>query len=116
MLAFRFARLPENGAAEPRYTLVARIEPPGPASGRPDDKLSEIRDSAINSAMPLPGFAGAQPGLQLLPRICRNFVAAPRDVAVEPHQDQAALIERGCLLAPWQAPPGRRPRSTPAFS
>src|SRR5258708_3879330 len=31
---------------------VARIEPPGPALGRPDDKLSEIRDHPLPTATP----------------------------------------------------------------
>ena len=29
---------------------VARIEPPGPAFGRPDDKLREIRERPVNTA------------------------------------------------------------------
>ncbi len=48
--------------------VVARMEPPGPTSGRPDDKLREIRGCCSNRATPFPGFASAQPGLQFLLR------------------------------------------------
>src|ERR1700731_2506826 len=38
----------------PLLSNVARIEPPGPAFGRPDDKLREIRGPTIHRAIPLP--------------------------------------------------------------
>jgi hypothetical protein len=55
---------------------VARIEPPGPAFGRPDDKLSEIRDSRAKTqrrprvSLPLnPGYSAAfaERGAQSIP-------------------------------------------------
>src|SRR6267154_430938 len=52
---------------------VARIEPPGPTSVRPDDKLSEIRDHPLPTATPPrvsltlnPGY-GAPAWLQIAP-------------------------------------------------
>ncbi len=39
--------------------IVARIEPPGPASGRPNDKLREMR------GRPFPDVASLHPGYSL---------------------------------------------------
>jgi hypothetical protein len=64
--------------------LVARVEPPGPASGRPDDKLRETREHPFNAAPPPPGFAGAQPGLQ------RSSPTAPPAVSAPQPEDAAA--------------------------
>src|SRR5437879_6473705 len=46
--------------------LVARMEPTGPAFGRPDDKLRVIRDRPVNMAMHL-SIATAIPGLRFAP-------------------------------------------------
>ncbi len=48
-----FERPPQGGLS---LACVARIEPPDPAFGRPDDKLSEIRDRPVNTATPRAGF------------------------------------------------------------
>ncbi len=44
--------------------FVTRMEPPGPASGRPEDKLREMRARPRDKPHEFPGFAGAQPRLQ----------------------------------------------------
>jgi hypothetical protein len=41
--------------------FVARMEPPGPASGRPDDKLRVIRELPFQLAPPLPDYAALHP-------------------------------------------------------
>jgi hypothetical protein len=41
---------------------VALVEPPGPAYGRPDDKLSETRGRHRRIHGPIPGFAPLHPG------------------------------------------------------
>src|SRR5258708_15861268 len=45
-----------EGVGAAHAALVARMEPPGPASGRPDDKLRVIRESRAHST--------ATPGLR----------------------------------------------------
>src|ERR1700719_3144190 len=42
--------------------MVARMEPPGPAFGRPDDKLRVIRGGTRPAALPFPDFASLHPG------------------------------------------------------
>jgi hypothetical protein len=44
-------------------TAGARMEPPGPAFGRPEGKLRESRES-VPAAKPAPDFASAQSGLR----------------------------------------------------
>src|SRR5258708_35823941 len=59
--------------------VVARMEPPGPASGRPDDKLRVIRGQPIpDYAAPHPGYkAAAEPNAMLI--FERNVAASKRE-------------------------------------
>ena len=52
-----------RSAAPPAFTPVARIEPSGPAFGRPDDKLREIRGNAGRERR-FPDFAPLNPGYE----------------------------------------------------
>src|SRR5215813_12784825 len=74
---------------ERRQEERERVEPPGPAFGRPDDKLSETRERPFNAAPPPPGFAGAQPGLQRS-SLQRSSPTAPPAVSAPPPEDAAA--------------------------
>src|SRR6266853_2495118 len=74
--------------ALPAATFVGDRAQPGlshrvrPSAG-PDDKLSEIRDRTINTAMPLPGFAYAQPGLRvygIIQRSCGTATSRQRRI------------------------------------
>jgi hypothetical protein len=58
-------------------SVVARIEPP--ALGRPDDKLSEIRDSFRRVAQLPPGFAALNPGYTLHAKLVHKNAALSRN-------------------------------------
>jgi hypothetical protein len=119
----------ERRQAEPEpVELVARVEPPGPAFGRPDDKLCETREHPFNAAPPPPGFAGAQPGLRGSPPTASPAVSAPQpeDAAAPPAgrkpspgsgsgQRRGVLprrngLQRSASVQPARPQPGRRRR------
>src|SRR5579883_288353 len=59
----------------PRVQRVARIEPTGPAFGRPDDKLREIRTASAAGSHE-PDFAALNPGYEATK--LRSYEAAKR--------------------------------------
>src|SRR5262249_40063823 len=95
-----------SAGVPPPFFFVARIEPTGPArSGRPDDRLREIRERRGRA----PDFAGAHPGYEfdiararIAPRE-RRVVIGPTErsapVQVQGRQHSAITLPRAAPLA-----------------
>src|SRR5216684_1629013 len=93
----------------PLAEVAGRIEPPGPAFGRPDDKLSEIRDCQqrhprVSLALN-PGYSFKGPPVQRWPQ--------KTDLKRDEARPISVVEKRPGLLCRWRCGRGRCDASAP---
>ena len=77
-----------------RKGVVARMKPTGPASGRPDGKLREIRGKPSWMARPIPDYASLHPGYKQDLYSRGHLRLCPHAEQVADRKDQVGAVHR----------------------